>query len=221
MNKDTKKLTTTAMLCALAYVVMLVGRIPISSMDFLKYDPKDIIITIGGFIYGPLTALIITVIVSLIEMVTVSTTGIIGFVMNVVQSCAFACTAAYFYKRKHTLQGAVKGLVVGCFTATVVMLLWNYFLTPIYMGMPRDAVAEMLLPVFLPFNLIKGAINVALTILVYKHAVTALRAASLIPPSKSDEPAKNSGQMIVLAIVLLAVCILEVLVMKGIITLPF
>ena len=209
------------MLCAIAYVVMLVGRIPISSMDFLKYDPKDIIITIGGFIFGPLTALIITVVVALIEMVTVSTTGIIGFFMNVVQSCAFACTAAYIYKRNHTLQGAVRGLVAGCFTATVVMLLWNYFLTPIYMGMPREAVAEMLVPVFLPFNLIKGAINVALTILVYKHAVTALRAANLIPPSSNSEPAKNSGHMIVLAIVLLAVCILEVLVMKGIINLPF
>ncbi len=221
MDNKTKKITTTAMLCAIAYVVMLVGRIPISTMDFLKYDPKDIIITIGGFIFGPASAFIITVIVSLLEMVTVSTTGLIGFVMNVVQSCSFACVAAWLYKRDHTLKGAVKGLVAGCFTSTVIMLLWNYFLTPIYMGMPRDAVAEMLLPVFLPFNLIKGAINVALTILVYKHVVSALRMARLVPPSQSSEPAQNSGIIIFISVLLLAVCVLEILIMKGIIRLPF
>lgn len=221
MDNKTKKITTTAMLCAIAYVVMLVGRIPISTMDFLKYDPKDIIITIGGFIFGPASAFIITVIVSLLEMVTVSTTGLIGFVMNVVQSCSFACVAAWLYKRDHTLKGAVKGLVAGCFTSTVIMLLWNYFLTPIYMGMPRDAVAEMLLPVFLPFNLIKGAINVALTILVYKHVVSALRMARLVPPSQNSEPAQNSGIIIFTSILLLAVCVLEILIMKGIIRLPF
>ena len=35
---DSKKLTTLAMLCALAYVVMAVGRIPI--LLFLSYDPE-------------------------------------------------------------------------------------------------------------------------------------------------------------------------------------
>jgi len=41
------------MLCALAYVVVVVGRIPI--ILFLKYDPKDVIIAIGGLIFGPFT----------------------------------------------------------------------------------------------------------------------------------------------------------------------
>ncbi len=35
--KRTKKLAVTGMLCALAYVVAAVGRIPI--VLFLKYDP--------------------------------------------------------------------------------------------------------------------------------------------------------------------------------------
>ena len=48
MNNKTKKMTTVAMLCAIAYVVMAVGRIPI--VLFLKYDPKDVVITLGGLI---------------------------------------------------------------------------------------------------------------------------------------------------------------------------
>ncbi len=213
---NTKKLTTMAMLCALAYIIMLVGRFPISSVDFLNYDPKDIIITIGGFIYGPAAALLMSVVVSAVEMVTVSTTGIIGFIMNIVQTCSFACTAAFVYKKKHTLNGAVRGLVAGCILTVTVMLLWNYFLTPLYMGMPREAVAEMLMPVFLPFNVIKGGINVALTILLYKHVVTALRKADLIPQSDSSAPAKNSTHMLIAAVLLFAVCIIWIFINRGI-----
>lgn len=54
MNSKTKKLTTVAMLCAITYVVMAVGRIPI--VLFLKYDPSDVIVTLGGFIWGPMTS---------------------------------------------------------------------------------------------------------------------------------------------------------------------
>ncbi len=217
MKTDTKKLTTLAMLCAIAYVIMAVGRIPISTVDFLKYDPKDIIITIGGFIYGPLAVLMMSLVVSLIEMVTVSTTGIIGFVMNVVQTCAFACTAAFIYKKHHTLWGAVIGLVVGTVLATVAMLIWNYALTPIYMGMPREAVAEMLVPVFLPFNLIKGGINTSLTILFYKHIVTALRKANLVPVSQAHEKSSKTTLILALALILLVICIFVVLISKDII----
>ena len=88
MNNKTKKMTTVAMLCAIAYVVMAVGRIPI--VLFLKYDPKDVVITLGGLIWGPLTSCIASVIVSFIEMMTVSDTGILGCIMNIVSTCSFA-----------------------------------------------------------------------------------------------------------------------------------
>lgn len=216
MKTDTKKLTTLAMLCAVAYIAMVVGRLPMSSVDFLRYDPKDIVITIGGFIYGPAAATVMTLVVSAIEMVTVSTTGIIGFVMNVVQTCAFACTAAFIYKKQHTQSGAVIGLAAGCLIATAAMLLWNYALTPIYSGMPREAVAAMLLPVFLPFNLLKGSINGALTVLLYKHIVKALRAAKLVPPSESGKEHKSSIIILIASAVVLALCIVAVLFIRGI-----
>ena len=90
--RKTKKLTTIGMLCALAYIAVLVGRIPV--ILFLKYDPKDVIIVIGGFLFGPSVSLAVTLIVSVAQMFTISGTGILGCVMNVVSSCSFACTAA-------------------------------------------------------------------------------------------------------------------------------
>ena len=64
------------------------------------------------------------------------------------------------------------------------MLLWNYLITPIYQKVPRDVVAAMLPTVFLPFNLVKGGLNMAITLLLYKPVVTALRKARLAPESR-------------------------------------
>ena len=65
---------------------------------------------------------------------------------------------------------------------TVIMLLWNYLITPLYMGYPRETVAAMLIPTFLPFNLLKSGLNSAILLLIYKPVVTALRKARLIEP---------------------------------------
>ncbi len=218
-DKNVRKITMIGMLCAIAYAVMVVGRVPI--VLFLKYDPKDVVITIGGFIFGPLSAFTISAIVSIIEMFTVSDTGIIGCIMNILASCSFACTAAFIYKKKHTIKGAVEGLVCGLIGMTIIMVLWNYLVTPIYLGYPREAVVELLLPAIVPFNLLKGGINMALVLLLYKHVVNALRRAKMIDLSKNaDERStvtKNNTGVMLIAVVILATAVLLALVLKGVI----
>lgn len=214
MDSKTKKITTTAMLCAIAYVVVVIGRIPV--VLFLKYDPKDIIITLGGLIWGPMTSLIVSVIVSLIEMVTISENGPIGLIMNIVSTCSFACTASFIYKKKRTLSGAVIGLAVGSLMMVVVMLLWNYLITPIYMGYPREAVAELLIPAFLPFNLLKAGLNAGFTFLLYKPITMALRKAGYLSDSQNAQSRKPIGLWL-LAGVIVITCILLILSFRGII----
>ena len=215
MNVKSKKLTMIGMLCAVAYIVMVVGRFPV--VLFLKYDPKDVVITIGGFIFGPMTSFLISLIVSLIEMVTVSETGPIVCIMNILSTCCFACTAAFIYKKQHTMKGAITGLVAGCLLTTAVMLLWNYLITPIYMGYPREAVAELLLPAFLPFNLLKGGLNTVITLLIYKPIVTALRKAGFLETTSPQGAVRQrrTGIMLVCAVLLITLIFL-MLVLRGI-----
>ena len=221
MNRkiNTKTLVTLGMLCAVAYLLMFVTRGLPPIVQWLKYDPKDIIITIGGFIYGPFAALLVSVVVSFIEMVTVSDTAWIGLIMNILASSVFACSAAIVYKKKHTLKGAVLGLILGCVLTTTVMILWNYLITPIYMGVPRAVVAGMLVPVFLPFNLLKTIANASLTMIVYKPLVKALRAAKLVSFSSSADKVDKNSKFKVFAIASLAFisCVLIVLVINRII----
>lgn len=181
---NTGKIASLAMLSAMAYVVMLICRVPLMpAAPFLKYDPKDVIIAIAGFLYGPIEGAAVSLLVAALEMVTVGSTGLWGMAMNFLASAAFVCTAAVIYRKDHTQKGAILGLAAGILAMTASMLLWNWLITPIYQGMPRAAVAAMLLPVFLPFNLIKSAINAVLTLLIYKPVVKALRRAKLVPPS--------------------------------------
>lgn len=172
MNRKTGKLTAMGALCALAYAAAAAGRVPL--VLFLKYDPKDVIIAMGGFLLGPSAALSIAVAVSLAEMLTVSETGGWGLLMNVLSSCCFACTAACIHQRRRSLRGAAGGLLWGWGCMALVMPLWNYLIAPIYMGLPREAVGALLLPAFLPFNLIKGGLNTAAALLLYRPVFAAL-----------------------------------------------
>ena len=98
MNYKTKKIAMLGVLAALAYLSVVLINIPVVSVDFLKYEPKDVVIALGGFMFGPLPAALLSVVVSLLEMVTISSTGIIGCVMNILSTWGFACVAAIVYK---------------------------------------------------------------------------------------------------------------------------
>ena len=104
MNYKTKKIAMLGVLAALSYLSVVLINIPVVSVDFLKYEPKDVVIALGGFMFGPLPAALLSVVVSLLEMVTISSTGIIGCVMNILSTWGFACVAAIVYKRMHTLK---------------------------------------------------------------------------------------------------------------------
>ncbi len=209
-----RRLCVMAMLCAMAFAAVAIIRIPV--VAFLKYEPKDVLLVIGGFLFGPLAGGIMATLVALIELVTVSDTGLIGCGMNILSSCIFVCTAAAIYQHTKKLSGAVIGLVCGALTATASMLLWNYLITPLYMHIPRETVAAMLPTVFLPFNLFKTVLNSTLALLLYKPTVTALRSAKLLPPTGNAIGKKQYTVWIVALFVLLTL-IAVLLAWKGII----
>jgi len=220
MKIDTKKLTVLAMFAAISYALVYafsIFRVPIvPAAPFLTYEPKDAIIVISGFLFGAPAVIGVSAVVSVIEMFTVSTTLYWGLLMNVISTCAFACTAAAIYRRKRSLASAVTGLAVGVVFATGIMLLWNYLVVPIYMTIPRAAVADMLIPVFLPFNLIKYGLNAGFAVLLYKPLRLALAGARLLPAPDARARKIHPGVIAVAAFVVIT-CVLLILAGNGII----
>ena len=197
MNMTTKKITTLGMLCALAVIVNLLIHFPlIPSVEFLSYDAKDVIIVIGGFIYGPGSAFIMSIITSLLEIMYRGG-NLLDVLMNVISTCTFACVAAWIYKRDHTREGAFIGLGAGIVCCVLSMLLWNYIVTPIYFGMPREAVVSILIPGILPFNLLKCGLNTGLTLFLYKPIVGVFRRTSLVEHSSGGDHAITKGTVLI------------------------
>lgn len=172
MNTSTsiRKLTTLALLAALAIVLVALLHFPLlPAAPFLEYDPADIPIFIGTFLFGPAAGLGLTAVVCILQGFTVSaSSGIIGVIMHFLATGTFVVLAGTLYRKNHTRKGAVIALGVGTLAMTTVMCLCNLVFTPIFMGAPLGSVVEMLLPVIIPFNLIKAGINSIVTYAVYK-----------------------------------------------------
>jgi riboflavin transporter FmnP len=217
---DLKTLTVLGVLCAIAYILASLIRIPlVPAVGFLGYEPKDVVFVIAGFLYGPFAPLVMAAVIALLEGFTTSVMGPIGIPMNFIASVTFGCTASIVYRKWHTIEGAVVGLTLSVVLTTGVMLLWNYALTPILMGIPRHVVEAMLIPGFLPFNLIKCTLNAAIIMLLYKPIRKALEMSRLLPVSAEPDakPAKISIGVLLVSAFILITCIVVVLSWQGII----
>lgn len=166
---NTARLAKLALLAAISCVLMLLIRIPFPPAPFLVYDPADIPIYITAFAFGPVSGLIVTVVVSFIQAFALGGDGVYGFVMHVLATGLFAIVAGSMYRHKKSKKEAVIALIVGVIAMTAMMCVANYYITSMYMGVDRSVVAAMLVPVIIPFNLLKGGINALVTFLVYKR----------------------------------------------------
>ena len=170
MSEKIRKIVVMAMLVAVSIVLVYLIHFPIfPSAAFLEYDPADIPILIGAFAYGPVAGLLITVVAAVIQGLTVSAgSGLYGVIMHIIATGVLVLVAGTIYKLIHTRVGAIIGLVIGTVCMGLVMMVANHFITPVFMGAPTEVVDAMLLPVILPFNLIKAGVNSLITFLIYK-----------------------------------------------------
>jgi len=189
IKRDTtlKTITKIAILSAVASVLMLF-EVPLwFAPEFYKIDLSEVAVLIGGFALGPLAGACIELIKVLLNLLLNGTiTGEIGELANFLIGCSFILPASVIYRHRKSLASALWGLAAGTLVLTVVGSAMNYFiLLPVYagvFGMPIEALVAMgsaINPritnlssfVFLavaPFNLVKGVISSALTVLLYK-----------------------------------------------------
>ena len=167
-RQKTIKLATMGMLVAISIVLLMIIRIPFPPAPFLEYDPADIPIMFGTFAFGPLAGLILTVITSLVQGITVSAaSGPYGILMHIISTGTFVLVAGLIYRRKKTRKAALISLICGALAMIAIMIPANILITPLFMGTPTNAVIAMILPVILPFNALKSGINAAIVLVLY------------------------------------------------------
>ena len=187
-QNSTKRVAMIAMFCALTYASMFVVKIPV---QFLDLDIKDSLTVLCGLLFGPVSAAIISIVVPLLQFITISSTGWYGLIMNVLSSFFFSVVASVIYKYRKNFYDAILALVCGALSMTAVMMIANLFITPFYMTqvmnipMSTADVAEMIPALLLPFNLTKGILNAAIVLLFYKPISNAMKKTGIIKQDMS------------------------------------
>lgn len=172
---STKRIAVTALFCAVAAICTLFIEFPIlPGVTFLKYDPSAIPALIAGFAFGPGTGAVVSILPYLVHLATES--GLYGTIMAIIATITLVLPASLVYQRNTTMRGAIMGLFIGAVVCLAAVILANIIVTPLYMGAPRETVISMIVPVLLPFNVIKIALNCIVTALVYKPISKALEA---------------------------------------------
>ena len=211
-NFDLKKVCGIAIFSELAFVVDLVCNVIPPIAGFLSLDVKDAVIAIASFIYGPISAVLISFIAAFIELLTFSTTGWYGFVMNFVSSAVFSLAASLIYRKIRSINGAIVAFFAAVIATTGVMLILNIFVTPIYLFdylkiMPeaaaREYVMSILPTILLPFNASKALLNSSVAMLLYKPLTVALAKAKLVQ-GKATKLTFNKYSIVIIVIGTLA-----------------
>lgn len=179
---DTRQLVTMALLCAIGVLLSFIEFPLLPGVTWLKYDASAMPAMVSGFAFGPGAGVAVGVVGAVIHGILMADFS--GAVMNILVVIGYVLPAAAIYAKRHTYKGAVAGLAVSIICATVMAILGNLVITPAWLGVPAEAVVDMIIPVLTPFNLIKAVINSALTLLVYKSI------SNLITPKKKQVKGK-------------------------------
>ena len=165
-----KVLVKMSMLVAISIAMVYLIRFPIFPVvSFLEYDPADIPILIGTFCFGTTAGLLLTIVTSVIQGLTVSAgSGLYGILMHVIATGVLVLVSGTIYQRHKTKLTAAVGLVCGMAAMASVMVGANLIITPLFMGVSRDVVWD-LMAFIVGFNVIKAGINGLVTFLVYKR----------------------------------------------------
>lgn len=175
-GRRTVKLVKMGAMVAISVALVYLIHFPIfPAVAFLEYDPADIPILIGTFAFGPLAGIVLTVVTSVIQGLTVSAaSGLYGILMHVIATGVLVIVSGVIYRYKKTRGMAVVSLLCGMAAMAVVMMGANMVITPIFMGVPADAVWS-LMPFIVGFNVIKAGINGGVTFILYKRIANFLR----------------------------------------------
>lgn len=180
---NVRKMTMTAMLSAIAFILMFFGFSVPFMPSFIKMDLSELPALIGSFAMGPVSGIAICLIKNLLYLFITSTGGV-GELSNFILGACFVLPAGLIYKKWKGKKAAVIGALSGAVLMAVVSVVSNYFIVyPVYYAfMPKeailaayqaifsgvDSILECLIMFNMPFTFVKGLFSVVITLLIYK-----------------------------------------------------
>lgn len=169
LNKQkTSFITAVGVLSALSIALLffIPGLTIFPAAPYLKYDLMDIPMIIAGMTLGPIGGALVLFIGCAMQSILFGEGGVPGFVMHLLASGALVLVSSLIYSKYKNTKGMIIGLVAGSLAMTALMIPLNLIITVYWYGVPMDVVKAGLIPVTIPFNLIKSGLNSLITFAV-------------------------------------------------------
>ena len=161
---STRRIATTALLCALSFVLTFVEFPIFPPAPWLMYDPSGIVAFVAALAFGPSTGAVTVVLPWVLK--TLFSFNPWGHLMAVVAGVALCVPAALVARRVQGPRGLALGMALGAVCSLVACVIGNIIVTPLYTAVSVSDVIAMIVPILLPFNAIKIALNCVVTVLV-------------------------------------------------------
>lgn len=182
-NSNLRKMIIVALLSAIAAILMY-ARFPLPfAPGFMDVDISEVPGLIAGFLFGPLWAIVEIALKLIIKLILQNTSTFgVGELSNLIVSSSFVVTASLIYRRKKTFKAAMIGTFLGVIIMSLVAALSNYFIVFPAFSIPMDTFAPtmskinplvsnvptLLLFSIIPFNLVKGFLNLVVIAAIFK-----------------------------------------------------
>lgn len=176
---STRQLVTMALMCAIGTLLSFIEFPLLPGVTWLKFDASNMPAMVAGFAYGPAGGIAVGIVTAIIHGLLMA--DFTGALMNILVVTCFVLPAALIYKKKRTYKFAIIGLVFSIIAGVIGSIIGNLLLTPSWLGVPFDAVVALIIPVLIPFNLLKGLLNSVITLIVYKSI------SNIITPKKDQK----------------------------------
>lgn len=176
---STRQLVTMALMCAIGTLLSFIEFPLLPGVTWLKFDASNMPAMVAGFAYGPAGGVAVGIVTAIIHGLLMA--DFTGALMNILVVTCFVLPAALIYKKKRTYKFAIIGLVFSIIAGVIGSIIGNLLLTPSWLGVPFDAVVDLIIPVLIPFNLLKGLLNSVITLIVYKSI------SNIITPKKDQK----------------------------------
>lgn len=169
---DSRQIATSAFFVALSIATSFV-EIPIfPAASFLKYDPSGVFCLLAGLIYGLPTGCVVAVLPWVFRLVINPAGAFMSLLMGL---AGVVVSSLIFQTSKNSKGKLVVSLVVAVLASTAMAVVANLVVTPAYTGVSVEAVLAMIVPIIIPFNLIKFSINSAIAGILFFPLRTAIK----------------------------------------------
>jgi riboflavin transporter FmnP len=146
---------------------------PPATLFGITYDPATVPAMLGGFAYGPGAGCLVAILGQALHGLLAS--DYIGALVNIVVATAFVLPAALICRRSRTTPRLIVGLIAGSIASVALIIPVNLIIWPQFYGMTLEVSITYIIPLMLPFNILKALLNSVLSFLLYKSLTRFLR----------------------------------------------